>query len=341
MKKSEALKILSFHWVWLWCDIYNMKGERPMQKLKWQFESSTGLGNIYTEVWIPEGKPQAVLQIAHGMAEHIGRYAHFASFLVEKNCVVVMNDHAGHGKSIHQKEHRGYFGEKDGWRNVIRDLKTLHNRVADEFSGVPMILLGHSMGSFLARAYAMIYPRDYDAYIFSGTAGKNPVIGVGRLVAKFERWKNGAMKESKRLKKMSTGSYNESFKKKGVKGNWLTSVEEVVAEYEKDPFSGFAFTAEAMLDLFGVMKAVTGEQWAKKVPEAPIYLFSGDQDPVGAKGKGVRQVISWLEKTGHQDVSYRLYEGGRHEMLNEVNRLEVYEDIWSFLSRINASSKAV
>jgi len=308
-----------------------------MQILEWKFESTTGLGNIYAEVWVPDGEPQAVIQIAHGMAEHIGRYKHFAQFLVKKNYVVVMNDHAGHGKSIQRKEHRGYFGEKDGWINVVQDLKMLHDQTADKFANVPMVLMGHSMGSFLTRAYAVIYPQDHAAYIFSGTAGDNPAIGLGRLAAKFERWRNGAMKESELLQKLSTGAYNNSFKKEDGKNSWLTSVDAIVEEYEKDPLCGFAFTAEAMQDLFGVMRMVRGKQWAVKVPDVPIYIFSGDRDPVGKNGKGVRQVIAWLEETGHQHVSFKLYEGGRHEMLNEVNRLDVYHDVWMFLNGITCN----
>lgn len=304
-----------------------------MQIIEWEFESTTGLGNIYAEVWIPASKPKAIVQIAHGMAEHIGRYAHFATFLVQNNYAVIMNDHAGHGKSIHQKEHRGYFGAMDGWRNVVQDLKILRDRAVKEFPNTPMVLMGQSMGSFLIRAYAMQYTDDHVAYILAGTAGKNPAIGLGRLVAKIERWRNGAMKESKLLQKLTTGSFNHPFTDEVGKDNWLTSVRSIVDQYEKDPLCGFAFTAEAMLDLFDVITTVTGPQWAKKVPDIPIYILSGDLDPVGVNGRGVHQVVSWLEETGHHQVSYKLYKGRRHEMLNEINRLEVYNNVLMFLDR--------
>lgn len=302
-----------------------------MQPREWKFKSNTELGDIYAEVWDPEVVPRMVIQIAHGMAEHIGRYADFAAFLAEHGYAVVMNDHAGHGRSIQQDKHQGYFGEKDGWINVVQDMKVLHDRAAIEFPNVQMVLMGHSMGSFLSRAYATLYPQDHAIYIFSGTAGKNSLLGIGRLAAKMERKRNGAMQPSKLLQKMSFGSYNKAFNRTRTGSDWLTSDNNIVDAYEKDPLCGFAFTAEAMLDLFGVMGAVTGTQWAVQVPDVPIYIIFGTQDPVGANGKGVRQVADWLEKTGHRHVTLKAYEGGRHEMLNEGNKKEVYHDVLGFL----------
>ena len=313
-----------------------------MQPMEWRYESETGLGDIYAQVWSPETVPRAVIQIAHGMAEHIARYADFAEFLVKHGYAVVMNDHAGHGRSIQKDEHRGYFGEKDGWTNVVQDLKVLRDRAAHEFPDVPMVLMGHSMGSFLARAYAALYPQDHAMYIFSGTAGKNSLLRLGRLTAKMECKRNGAMKPSKLLQKMSFGSYNKAFKPVRTGNDWLTGNHDIVDAYEKDPLCGFAFTAEAMLDLFGVIEAVTGTQWAAQVPDVPIYLFFGTQDPVGANGKGVRQVADWLKKTGHRHVILKPYEGGRHEMLNEENNKEVYDDVLRFLeSNISAKKNSV
>lgn len=305
-------------------------GER-VEKIEWRFESNTGLGEIYAEIWTPDEKPKAVIQIVHGMAEHIGRYSEFASFLIKQGFAVFMNDHPGHGKSIQQEKHKGYFGDRDGWKNVIKDMKVLHDRASDLLPGVPIILFGHSMGSFFARAYAMLYPKDNAAYIFSGTAGRNPLIGLGRSAAKFERLKNGPMKASRLLQKLSTGAYNKKFAREGLANTYLSSVEAVSTAYKNDPLCGFAFTAEAMLDLCKVMKRITGKQWADKVSDVPIYLFWGELDPVGAYGKGPRQVVNWLADTKHTQVEYRPYQAGRHEMLNEKNKEEVYEHIIQFI----------
>ncbi|MGL6202659.1 MAG: alpha/beta fold hydrolase [Lachnospiraceae bacterium] len=296
----------------------------------WKFNSYTNVGEIYVEIWTPKGTPRAVIQIVHGMAEHIGRYADFAAYLVEHGCAVVMNDQVGHGQSIRDEASRGYFGEKDGGKNLLLDINHLHERAVSEFPDVPMVLLGHSMGSFLARAYAASYPQDFDKYIFSGTAGHNPLLGLGRIIAKIERKRNGAMKPSELLNKMSFGSNNKAFKPIRTASDWLTSDEKIVDAFVKDPLCGFTFTAEAMSDLFEVMRSVSGIQWAKQVPDVPIFIFSGEKDPVSSSGKGVRQVVDWLEKTGHPQVLFKLYEG-RHEMLNEVNKQEVFEDILGFL----------
>lgn len=297
----------------------------------WKFNSYTNVGEIYVEIWAPKGTPRAVIQIVHGMAEHIGRYADFAAYLVEHGCAVVMNDQAGHGQSIRDEASRGYFGEKDGGKNLLLDIKHLHERAVSEFPDVPMVLLGHSMGSFLARAYAASYPHDFYKYIFSGTAGRNPLLGLGRIIGKMERKRNGAMKPSELLNKMSFGSNNKAFKPIRTDSDWLTSDEKIVDAFVNDPRCGFTFTAEAMLDLIEVMRSVSGIQWAKQVADVPIFIFSGEKDPVSSSGKGVREVVDWLEKTGHHQVLFKLYEGGRHEMLNEVNKQEVFEDVLGFL----------
>jgi len=297
----------------------------------WKFDSNTNVGQIYVEIWTSKETPRAVIQIVHGMAEHIGRYTDFAAYLVGHGYAVVMNDQAGHGKSIRDEARRGYFGDKDGGTNLLLDIKDIHERAVSEFPNVPMVLLGHSMGSFLARAYAASYPHDFDKYIFSGTAGQNPLLGLGRIVATIERKRNGAMKPSELLNKISFGSNNKAFEPIRTSSDWLTSDEKIVDAFVKDPLCGFTFTAEAMLDLFEVMRSVSGIQWAKQVPDLPIFIFSGEKDPVSSSGKGVRQVVDWLEKTGHHYVLFKLYEGGRHEMLNEVNKQEVFEDILDFL----------
>lgn len=297
-----------------------------------RFPSATGLGNIYAEVWAPEQEPWAVLQIAHGMAEHIGRYAQFAEYLMKKGVVVAMHDHAGHGKSIEEANHKGYFGLQNGKTALLQDMKYLRDYVAALYPEVPYVMMGHSMGSFLARAYAAFYTGDLAACIFSGTGGKNPLLPVGRAVAKFEFWRSGPRKPSKLLHTLSFGSFNKSVKNARTSSDWLSRDANVVSKYEEDPLCGFYFTAEAMSDLFGVMRGVNGTRWAKKVPSIPILIFSGSRDPVGGFGKGVMQVYGWLQRTGHT-VTLVLYPEGRHEMLNELNYQEVYRDVLSFLEK--------
>jgi len=298
---------------------------------EFRFPSATGEGTIYCKKWIPQSRIRAVVQIIHGMAEHILRYEWFARRFNENGILVVGHDHAGHGKSLVDDAHKGFFAAQNGWDAVIADIKTLHDITKDSVSDVPYVLLGHSMGSFAARAYAARYQTDADGYIFSGTAGSNPAVGMGKLLAKIEMHRNGAMIPSKLLNSIAFGAYNKRFMPHRTPYDWLTRDEEQVDRYIEDPLCGFVFTAEGMYDLFCGMEEVTGSGWAKCVPKVPILLISGGEDPVGGYGNGVRQVETWLKKSGHA-VKTHIYPGARHEMLNEINREQAVKDILTYLA---------
>lgn len=301
-------------------------------EIEWKFASATGLGDVYSKQWKPDSSPIAIVQIAHGMAEHIGRYSEFIGFLNENSVLVVANDHAGHGGSISENGVKGYFGAKNGWDFVIEDMRRLHDEAVSRYPNVPYVLLGHSMGSFLARTYAARYGKSIAAFVFSGTAGRNPAIGAGRIAGRLERMKNGPAAPSKLLDKLSFGAYNKAFAPARTSFDWLSRDTERVNEYIADPLCGFVFTAEGMLDIFDGLEFISSPEWASSVPHVPILMISGEHDPVGNNGKGVRQVAAWLSDTGH-DVELKLYPEGRHEMLNEVNRKEVYSDILAFIKR--------
>lgn len=301
-------------------------------KKEGSFKSNTGLGRIYYGIWASADRPTAVIQIAHGMAEHSERYNDLTEYFNEKGFAVIINDHAGHGRSIQNDKDKGHFGDKDGWINVIKDMKAVHDLAVNEFPGVPMILLGHSMGSFLAREYAALYPQDHLMYIFSGTAGKNKLLGFGRLVTKAVRPLKGAFKTKELLQQISSGNNNKRIQ--NAKPNaWLTSSAEIVDAFNEDPLCGFAFTAEAMLELLNGIAAVSSKEWAKKVPDVPICLLFGEQDPVGNYGAGPREVMTWLQETGHHHVEMQAYQDGRHEMHNERNSREVFENLVKFIAK--------
>ena len=303
-----------------------------MQTQEFRYTSATGLGECFSMLWFADAPPRAIVQIAHGMAEHIGRYAPFAEFLVSNGYAVAANDHAGHGKSADLSV-KGYFGPQNGWDAVITDMKTLHDHTAALWPEIPYILLGHSMGSFLARSYAARHPQDISALILSGTAGVNPAAGFGSLFARREKKRNGEKKPSELLNNLSFGSYNKSFLPSRTAFDWLSRDKEQVDRYVEDPLCGFVFTAEGFWDLLSGIREISSVSWATKVPDVPIYLFSGEKDPVGNNGKGVKQVKNWLEDTGHT-VTMKLYPEGRHEMLNEINRTEVYQDVLRFLTGV-------
>ena len=302
-----------------------------------RFPSATGLCDIAYRMWVPDD-PRVAVEIVHGMAEHMDRYDHFAKYLADNGVLVFGADLASHGKSWKEGMPRGFFGQKNGWDANVQDLRTLRDLVKKEYPAIPFILFGHSMGSFLARTYAGRDGEDFEAYVFSGTAGSNPVLGIAKWLARREIKKTGGDKPSITLYNLSFGSYNKAFKPNRTESDWLSRDDAQVDNYVADPLCGYPFTACAMLDLFNGLSEISNEAWAARVPKRPILVMSGAMDPVGGKGKGVRQVAKWLGQTGHS-VECKLYEGGRHEMLNETNRQEVYGDVLLFIEAVAAEGE--
>ena len=199
-----------------------------------RFPSATGICDCRYRVWVPE-EPRAAVQLTHGMAEHIDRYDDFAQFLAENGVLVYGQDHAGHGRSVGDNRPLGYFGKANGWDALVQDMRTLRDAVRKDFPAIPYILFGHSMGSFLARTYAGRDGNDFDAYIFSGTAGKNPVLGVAKFLARREVKRNGGDKPSALLNKLSFGSYNRAFRPNRTESDWLSRETGNVDRYVADP----------------------------------------------------------------------------------------------------------
>ncbi len=302
-----------------------------------RFPSATGLCEIRYRMWVPE-VPHIALQITHGMAEHIDRYNDFASFLAENGVLVYGNDIASHGKSIKDGVPKGYFGDKNGLNAILQDMRTMRDLVKVDYPGIPFILFGHSMGSLLARSYAGRNGTDFDAFIFSATGGKNPLTRVGQWFAKRDIQKTGGKEPNDTLFRLTFGSYNKAFRPNRTDNDWLSRDYEKVDEYNADENCGYPFTAHGMYDIFAAYIEISSAKWAERVPKRPILLMSGSCDPVGENGKGVRQVFHWLEKSGHT-VELKLYEGGRHEMLNEINRDEVYHDVLAFINTVESAEK--
>lgn len=292
--------------------------------------SATGEGELYVKVWQCDGAPKAAVQLIHGMAEHIERYDRFARALAAQGMLVVGYDQAGHGKSIPKGGTRGYFGASDGWSNLIKDVKQVREYIEQLAPGVPCVLFGHSMGSFVARSYAARHKDDHSVYIFSGTAGKNGALAIAKLIAKREL-KKGAKRESQLLNSLSFGAYNKPFKPNRTEFDWLSRDDSEVDKYVADELCGFCFTAKAFADLFDGLTELDQPSWASAVPNKPILLISGKNDPVGGKdAKGVLEVAQKLRSTGH-DVTVKLYEGARHELLNELNKEAVTADIIQYI----------
>ncbi|MBO4563148.1 MAG: lysophospholipase [Clostridia bacterium] len=301
---------------------------------QFDYPSKTGLCTIAAYKWLPEGEPKAVIQIVHGMAEHATRYDDLARFLNSQGYAVYAEDHPGHGASINGEGVRGWFAPQDGWSLVVEDIMALHNMIKAAHPGKKLVLYGHSMGSFLARTCASRYPGEFDAFVFSGTAGKNPVLPIAKAMASANARRSGGKKPDDQLNSIGFGAYNKRIENPRTPFDWLSRDEAVVDKYIKDDLCGFTFTSAAFRDMFEGLGEVSGKKWAEKVANVPILMLAGSEDPVGAYGKGVVEVCENLKKTGHTHVVLQLYNGGRHEMHNETNRLEVYQGIASFLKAV-------
>ena len=298
------------------------------------FLSSDGKTPIRYREYLPETEAKAIVQIAHGIAEHIERYDAFARFLAENGFIVVLNDHLGHGTSILAEEDMGYFSDECGWNLAVEDMHTLHVLSAARFPGKSYYLFGHSMGSFLSRTYIIRYQTGLDGVILSGT-GHQPrmLIKGGLAVASLEAKRKGSRYKSRLLYDMAFGSYNKGIVKLRTNCDWLSRDEAVVDAYIADPRCGWIPSVGMYADMFGGIDFITRSQNMKKMKKTlPVHFMSGDKDPVGENGKGVIRAYQAFRKAGMKDVTVQFYPKGRHEMLNEINRDEVYDDILKWLN---------
>ncbi len=299
-------------------------------RTEYSVPSKTGLADVFVRCWAPsDTDPKAIFQISHGMAEHGERYSDFAAYLCSKGFAVFANDHIGHGKSVKSDGDLGYFGENGGWNAFVEDERTITELIKKEYPNTPIIFFGHSMGSFIAREYLRRYGDDESIKggIICGTSGKNPASAIAIKLADAIAKSKGSRHKSEFINKIAFGAYNKKFEG-ATAFDWLSSDKEQVDKYIKDKYCGYLFTAAGYKDLFTVLTAVSGKEWFKNMPKAlPLLVISGEDDPVGNYGKGVKQVYNDLKLAGVNDVVLKLYLGLRHEILNERKNKTVYEDV--------------
>ena len=296
---------------------------------------STDNKEIFTYKWLPDepDKIWLVMQIVHGMAEHAGRYRDFAKFLTDNGIAVYANDLRGHGKTAKSRDELGFFKDKDGWKQVLEDIRALTHIIRDEHPDQPIVLFGHSMGSLFARAYISIYPDDVNGVILSGTSGESGFLPIlGQFIALIQGAISGKRKPSKLLHTMTFKKYNKPFEPAKTAFDWLSRDEQKVQEYIDDPLCGFVVSNRFYFDLLKVVQLISSRPTFINTPkELPMLIISGDKDPVGNFGKGVKKVYNNYLKTGHKNIMLKLYPGARHEILNETNRQKVYNDILNWL----------
>ncbi|WP_243494697.1 alpha/beta hydrolase [Priestia aryabhattai] len=290
---------------------------------------------IFAQKWNVENhSAKGVVQIAHGMAEHIGRYEYFANVLTQHGYIVYGNDHRGHGQTALKDEDKRFFAEENGFDTVVYDMIALTKHISTEHSDLPIFLFGHSMGSFLTRRYIQLDTDHIQGVILEGTGTVDALArNGGTLIAKLQMKVKGERSPSPLLDKLSFGKYNKAFEPARTSFDWFTRDHEVIDAYINDSNCGGVFTTGFFYDLLTGIKQISNLANIKLVPSSlPIYLVSGEYDPVGNYTKGVVKVYNDFKKAGLQDVSYRFFKECRHELLNELNKDEVIEDILNWLN---------
>ncbi len=291
---------------------------------------------VHVKQWQVRGeKPRAILQLSHGMAEHIERYDPFAQYLVEKGIYVFGNDHRGHGQTGKSAGRMGFLAKQDGFERIVDDLYTITLHIQKEYPETPVFLLGHSMGSFVARRYIQKYADAIQGVIISGTAYSPGVAGkMGKMLALMEERRSGPTAPSPLMNRLVFGANNKSFHNPITAFDWLCSNSEVVENYIDDPLCGFICSSRFFYDLLTGLEMIHDPNLIQTIPkDLPMLIFSGDMDPIGNNGKGIQKVVQQYKKNGLNNIEYKLFTNGRHEMLNEVNKDEVYTFVFDWIQK--------
>ena len=298
------------------------------------FTSSEGKTPIHVRVWEPDCDLNGVVQLVHGINEYIGRYEDFARYLAGKGFAVVGSDHLGHGKSVTGPEKLGFFAENDGWFHVVDDVEELRRRTHEVYPELPYFMFGHSMGSFVVRTWLIRHPQSrVNGVILCGTGQPPaPVVAAGRLACDADMLKNGPMHRSEAIYNLAFGAYNKGIEGLRTKYDWLTRDEAVVDKYAADPLCTFLPTTSLFRDMMFGLGIIGSQSSLRRMrTDTPVLFISGEADPVGGYGMQVARVYSRFLKAGMADVTYKFYPEARHEILNELNRAEVYSDVLNWL----------
>lgn len=304
-------------------------------KITGDFLCSDEKRKIAYYIYEPKSKIKGIIQISHGMCEYIERYEGFAEYITRHGWLVCGNDHLGHGKSVESDDDLGYFSEERGWVHCVNDLYTLNTLVQQKYKNLPHILFGHSMGSFIARAYITRYGKSIDGAIICGTSAGFPhSLGAQLSIFDIAKKKDGERHRSAKIDNIMFGKYNHRIPDKKSSFDWLSTDEEVVEKYEKDKLCNFLFTINGVENLVKALGYVSDSKWYTSISkDLPIFIVAGKDDPVGNYGDGVYKVFTRLSSKGC-NVRIKLYSGMRHEILNEIRKEEPYADILCFAQAV-------
>lgn len=304
-----------------------------VKKEEFTFDSRDGQSKIHAVRWVPEGKVVCILQIVHGMAEYVERYEDLAQYLGEKGILVTGDDHLGHGKSVSENGTYGYFCDQDPATVVVRDVHRLKKMTQEEYPGIPYVILGHSMGSFILRNYLFRYGTGIQGAIICGT-GSQPkaLVKFCKLLTAVQGAFLGQKHVAKMIDRMAFGSYNKKMPDAKTTFDWLCTDSSVVEAYVNDKLCGFTFTVNGFKTLFTLLDRLNQEENLNVMPKTlPVYFIAGDMDPVGDYGNGVKKAYEDFSKIGMERITLKLYAGCRHELLNETIKQQVYEEIYPWI----------
>lgn len=280
--------------------------------------------------WEPEGAPKAVIQLFHGLGEHVTRYDRFAQAAMAHGYAIVAHNHRGHGP---ETENIGFFSPAKGWDFLVDDGHRVSEFLQQRFPGLAVVLLGHSMGSYIAQAYASRFGQELAALVLSGsTWPSRPKLIVGRLLARLVSWRRGLQNVSPLLDKLGFGDFNQHFEPARTELDWLSRDPDEVDTYINDPLCGGPYTVGLWMDLLGGLLQISKSEALRQIPsDLPILITGGADDPVGGEA-GMRELAARYEASGHHQLSAKIYAGGRHEMLNETNRDEFTADVLRWIA---------
>ena len=304
-----------------------------MERYEFTFPSADGITRIHAVEWVPEGPVRAVLVVSHGVSEYILRYQGLAAYLTERGFAVAGHDHLGHGTSVAEGAPRLYFGKKGSWNTVVADLYERRQLAGRRFAGVPVFLLGHSMGSFLARTYLIRYPGTVQGAILMGTGQMSPaLVAAGRAIAAREIRKVGEDHSSPVVMQLAFGAYNKRFAPNRTGFDWLSLDPGNVDRYLADPLCGENPTVGLFREMLAGIAFNSKPSNLKKMNlNTPVLFISGAEDPVGDCGKGVERSAAAFRRAGVRDVTVKLYPKLRHEILQEAEAPQVCEDLYQWL----------
>jgi alpha-beta hydrolase superfamily lysophospholipase len=292
--------------------------------------------------WEPETPPRAVVQIVHGLAEHAGRYARLAAALNGADYAVYAHDQRGHGRTAPTPQALGFFAERNGWRKCLDDVASMNRRIAADHPGLPIVLLGHSMGSFLVQHFMSEQGARLAGAVLAASNGKpSALASIGRLVARMERLRLGARGRSALILALSFGSFNKPFAPARTHADWLSRDTEEVDAYLRDPLCGFQPSVQLWIDLLDALPEIARPARQARIPKRlPIFIISGESDPVSEKGRGLERLLAAYRTAGLERVAHRFYPGARHELFHELNREEVTRDLVAWLDGVIGSRPA-